>query len=92
MFRENRFHRIGFNYENGTFLADNTKIEDNRYNIIIEESLYKKLNEIYNSSLDKMPLISFSKQEVYKTIGLFSKFFGYHTEKSLFLESLNLIY
>jgi DNA repair protein RecO (recombination protein O) len=92
LLQEHPGKRVAFNYENGSFFAYNTKTEDNRYYLQIEESLYRKINEIYNSSSDSQLEIEFSKNEVYKIINLFNKFLNFHTEKSLFLESLNLIY
>ena len=92
LFQEHRYHRVLFDYENGTFQGDKINSEDIRYYIPLDDSLYKKLNEVYNAELGNLPKVHFSRQEVFKIVNLFNKFFGYHTEKSLFLESLGLIY
>ncbi|OGU61613.1 MAG: DNA repair protein RecO [Ignavibacteria bacterium GWF2_33_9] len=83
---------VTFNYENGTFHNYNTKSEENRYNVILDLNLYKKINDIYNSEINEIPEVAFDKGEVYKLLHLFNKYLGYHTDKSLFLESINLIY
>lgn len=84
--------KINFNYENGSFFAENKSNADSKFYLQIDFSLFKKINEIYNSDWEILPEIEFTKSEVFKIISIFNKFFGYHTEKSLFLESFNLIY
>lgn len=83
--------RIFFNYVNGTFTTHNIRTEENRYYILIENNLFTKIDEIYNSDWDSLPKSVFSKSEMFQSIGLFNKFFVYHTERGLFLDSLSLI-